>query len=58
MKAKKRNLPFIDKVFLWINYLLCLALLFSYLAQYIDPRKFWPFAFFGLAYPPLLLANL
>jgi endonuclease/exonuclease/phosphatase family metal-dependent hydrolase len=58
MKAKKRNLPFIDKVFLWINYLLCLALLFSYLAPYIDPRKFWLFAFFGLAYPPLLLANL
>jgi endonuclease/exonuclease/phosphatase family metal-dependent hydrolase len=58
MKAKKRDLPFIDKVFLWINYLLCLALLFSYLAQYIDPRKFWLFAFFGLAYPPLLLANL
>jgi endonuclease/exonuclease/phosphatase family metal-dependent hydrolase len=58
MKAKKRNLPFIDNVFLWINYLLCIALLFSYLAQYIDPRKFWPFAFFGLAYPPLLLANL
>jgi endonuclease/exonuclease/phosphatase family metal-dependent hydrolase len=58
MRAKKRNLSFIDKIFLWINYLLCLALLLSYLAPYTDPRKFWPIAFFGLAYPPLLIANL
>ncbi|MES2064103.1 MAG: endonuclease/exonuclease/phosphatase family protein [Bacteroidota bacterium] len=58
MRAKKRNLSFIDKIFLWINYLLCLALLLSYLAPYVDPRKFWPIAFFGLAYPPLLIANL
>ncbi|MBB5396728.1 endonuclease/exonuclease/phosphatase family protein [Mucilaginibacter sp. AK015] len=58
MKAKKSKLPFIDKVFLWINYLLCLALLLSYLAPYVDPRKFWPIAFFGLAYPPMLLVNV
>jgi endonuclease/exonuclease/phosphatase family metal-dependent hydrolase len=58
MRAKKRNLSFIDKIFLWINYLLCLALLLGYLAPYVDPRKFWPIAFFGLAYPPLLVANL
>jgi endonuclease/exonuclease/phosphatase family metal-dependent hydrolase len=58
MKVKKRKLPFIDKVFLWINYLLCLGLLIGYLAPFTDPRKFWPVAFFGLAYPPLLLANI
>lgn len=58
MRAKKRSLPFIDKIFLWINYLLCLALLLGYLAPYVDPRNFWPIAFFGLAYPPLLIANL
>ena len=57
MKAKKR-LPFIDKVFLWINCGLCLALLTSYLAPITDPNKFWLVAFFGLAYPPLLLANI
>jgi len=56
MKAKK--LPFIDKVFLWINYCLCAALLISYLAPITDPQKFWPVAFFGLAYPLLLLANV
>ncbi|TWR28260.1 endonuclease/exonuclease/phosphatase family protein [Mucilaginibacter achroorhodeus] len=58
MKFRNRNLPFIDKLFLWINYLLCLALLISYLAPVTDPRKFWPIAFFGLAYPPLLVGNL
>jgi endonuclease/exonuclease/phosphatase family metal-dependent hydrolase len=57
MKAKKK-LTFIDRLFLWLNVLLCLALLLSYLAPFIDPRKNWVIAFFGLAYPPLLLANL
>jgi endonuclease/exonuclease/phosphatase family metal-dependent hydrolase len=38
--------------------LLWIALLISYLAPYIDPRRAWAVAFFGLAYPILLLANL
>ncbi|GAA4100952.1 endonuclease/exonuclease/phosphatase family protein [Mucilaginibacter panaciglaebae] len=59
MKAKKKGkLPLIDKIFLWINCGLCLALLVSYLAPVTDPRKFWLIAFFGLAYPPILLTNL
>ncbi|MEO6851864.1 MAG: endonuclease/exonuclease/phosphatase family protein [Mucilaginibacter sp.] len=37
--------------------MLCAALLLSYLAPVIDPEKFWPIAFFGLAYPFLLAAN-
>lgn len=37
---------------------LLIALLFSYIAPYADPKKFWLFAFFGLAYPYLLLANM
>jgi endonuclease/exonuclease/phosphatase family metal-dependent hydrolase len=56
MKDKK-GLGFFGKVILWINYALCLALLLSYLAPYIDPRKAWLIAFFGLAYPPMLLLN-
>ncbi|MFD0765848.1 endonuclease/exonuclease/phosphatase family protein [Mucilaginibacter lutimaris] len=56
--AKNKRLPFIDRVFLWINYALCAALLLGYMAPYIDPRTFWPIAFFGLAYPPFLLANV
>jgi endonuclease/exonuclease/phosphatase family metal-dependent hydrolase len=57
MKAKKK-LPLFDKLFLWINYAVCLALLISYLAPITDPRKYWVIAFFGLAYPLLLLGNV
>lgn len=56
MKAKK-GLGFIDKLFLWINIFLCACLLTSYLAPITNPTKFWPVAFFGLAYPLLLLGN-
>lgn len=54
----KRSLGFFGKIVLWCNYALCLALLLSYLAPYLDPRKAWLIAFFGLAYPPLLLFNV
>ena len=57
MKAKKKGLSFIDKIFLWITLFLCICLLTSYLAPIIDPEKFWPIAFFGLAYPFLLLCS-
>ncbi|OOQ58532.1 endonuclease/exonuclease/phosphatase family protein [Mucilaginibacter pedocola] len=56
MKDKK-SLGFFGKILLWINYALCAALLLSYLAPYTDPRNAWLIAFFGLAYPPLLLFN-
>lgn len=58
MKVKKKQqLNFFDKFLLGISVLLGLSLLISYLAPVTDPRKFWPVAFFGLAYPLLLLAN-
>lgn len=57
MKDRKR-LSFFNRLLLWINYLLCLCLLISYLAPYTDPRKAWLIAFFGLAYPPILLLNI
>jgi endonuclease/exonuclease/phosphatase family metal-dependent hydrolase len=57
MKAKK-GLGFFTKLFLFINACLALALLISYLAPLTDPGKFWIIAFFGLAYPPLLLFNI
>ncbi|MES2807547.1 MAG: endonuclease/exonuclease/phosphatase family protein [Bacteroidota bacterium] len=57
-KKPQHKLPFIDKFFLWINIGLCLALLLSYLAPVTDPKKIWVIAFFGLAYPPLLLCNV
>ena len=55
MKIKKLTL--FDKIVLWINYGLVAALLISYIAPVTDPRKFWIVAFFGLAYPLLLLFN-
>lgn len=42
---------------LCLSVLLGLALLVSYFSPITDPRKFWPVAFFGLAYPLLLLVN-
>ncbi len=56
-KSKKSRLTIFDKLVLWVNFLLAAAILVSYLAPVIDPRTLWLIAFFGLAYPLLLLAN-
>ncbi|HNY03366.1 MAG TPA: endonuclease/exonuclease/phosphatase family protein [Bacteroidales bacterium] len=54
--AKGRS---IAKSFLYfLNVLAVLALLASYAAGYVSPEKWWGFAFFGLAYPVILLVNL
>lgn len=58
MIAKKSGLTFFDQLILWINYILAAAILVSYLAPVVDPRTVWIIAFFGLAYPPLLLINV
>lgn len=42
----------------WANGAAVAALLLSYLSTRMDPASFWPLAFFGIAYPFLLLANL
>jgi len=55
---KKKKLPFFDRVVLWVNCGMGGALLISYLAPVINPATCWPVAFFGLAYPLLLLTNL
>ena len=59
MKAKKtkNGLSFFSKFILFLNLLAVMALLICYLAPHTDPRKTWIVAFFGLAYPPLLLVN-
>lgn len=51
----KKKLNFIDKLFLVINGVFCLALLISYIAQY---TKNGVIGLFGLAYPPVLLINV
>ncbi|MFO8053758.1 MAG: endonuclease/exonuclease/phosphatase family protein [Bacteroidales bacterium] len=35
-----------------------MALLFSFAASWISPQKFWPLAFFGLAFPVFFVLNL
>jgi endonuclease/exonuclease/phosphatase family metal-dependent hydrolase len=42
----------------WLNLLAVLLLLLSYLSIRISPETLWPMAFFGIAYPFLVLANL
>lgn len=41
-----------------MNLIAVAALLLSYLAPVINPQTFWPIAFFGIAYLPLLLVNV
>ncbi len=45
-------------LFLFLNILVILALLISYLAVYIPPDKFWVPSFFGLAFPFFVAANI
>lgn len=48
----------LHRTFLGFNIFFALALLFSYLAVHINPEDFVLPAFFGLAYPYLLLINI
>ncbi|PTQ95885.1 endonuclease/exonuclease/phosphatase family metal-dependent hydrolase [Mucilaginibacter yixingensis] len=54
----KKRLTFFDKLILALNCAAVVAMLLSYLAPVADPRKYWPIAFFGLAYPFILIATL
>ncbi len=42
----------------FVNLLLVLALALSYLSAYVSPESVWWLPFFGLAFAPLLFANL
>ena len=53
-----KKLSFFNKVVFILNAGAATALLLSYLAAYVNPATLWALAFFGLAYPFLLLANL
>ncbi len=56
-KKKGKHL-FIYSIATFLNHLAAIALLISYLAPYISPQNFWFIAFFGLAYPLLVVINL
>ena len=54
-----KRLKAIISILIRIAYFVFLiSLLLSYFAPYANPKSFWLFAFFGLAYPWLLIANV
>lgn len=57
MKKNKQN-GFFTKLILILNIAAVATLLLSYLAGIISPVKYWYIAFFGLAYPFVILANV
>jgi endonuclease/exonuclease/phosphatase family metal-dependent hydrolase len=57
-KTRKKGLNFLTGLTLALNVIAVIGLLCSYAAYYISPAQYWVFAFFGLAYPFLLLLNL
>lgn len=58
MAAKKKGKGrFFVKLIFIVNIAFAVFLLLSYLSLYVSPASFWPIAFFGIAYPFILLAN-
>lgn len=45
-------------ILLIVNFFIAFLLLLSYLSTMISPARIWVFAFFGLAYPYLLILNI
>lgn len=56
--VKKSQHSIFIKIIFFVNIIFAFSLLISYLAYYISPDKQWIIAFFGLAYPFLLIINL
>lgn len=54
----KNKLGYFSRTVFIANIFAILALLLSYSASIIDPQKFWPIAFFGLAFLPILIINI
>lgn len=54
----QKKIGYFSKLVLLSNLFAILGLLISYSASSINPNLFWPIAFFGLAYLPLLLINV
>lgn len=56
--VRKKKLYFFDYIILAFTILASVSILLSLLASLVDPRMCWQLVFFGLAYPPLLIANI
>lgn len=57
-KKKRGKLHFFNYIAMFCNHIAAISLLISYLAPYVSPENFWFIAFFGLAYPVLVIINL
>jgi endonuclease/exonuclease/phosphatase family metal-dependent hydrolase len=57
-KKKKGKRYFFNRIAIFCNHLAAIALLISYLAPFVSPQRFWIIAFFGLAYPSLVILNI
>lgn len=57
MESKKR-LSFLNRALLLLNCLLLVATILAYASTRVSPVSFWPLAFFGMAFPYLLLGNV
>lgn len=55
---EKKKLSNISKTILIFNLLAVLLLVCCYLSLFVSPAHFWPFAFFGLAYPLIVVLNI
>ncbi len=56
-KKQRKKAGVLRGILLFVNLVLVLALLVAYAAPFINPEKFWFPAFFGLAFPYLVLLN-
>ena len=56
-KTPKGKRYFFNKVATLCNHVAAVSLLISYLAPHVSPQNFYLIAFFGLAYPALVLVN-
>ncbi|MDD5570788.1 MAG: endonuclease/exonuclease/phosphatase family protein [Bacteroidales bacterium] len=54
---KNKNKIF-NRIVLLLNLTVVIALFISYISQYVSPEKYWHMAFFGVAYPLVLIANI
>lgn len=56
--SQNRKITFLGYIMRILNVFAVLALLLAYLSQYISPSSIWFPAFFGLAYPIILVVNI
>lgn len=54
----KKDLGLFSKTIFLVNIVAVLLLLMSYAATIINPQTFWPLAFLGLGYLPILIINV